>query len=220
MKIVINILFAITFAMFPNLGQAQQNELSAEEAKALVYLLEEEKMAHDAYQTFYEQYGHHVFGNILQSEQRHLEKVKSILDTHEIEYRLAEEKGVFYDPEIKALYAQLIETGTASLEQALETGKLIEETDIADLKQAVVATANPELTAMYTKLIEASEHHLAAFTRNLENGSKITGKQGTCKKEGGKEQGCKKRNGDNSNKESCKNEGCKKESCKKANSKL
>ncbi|MBL7474093.1 DUF2202 domain-containing protein [Robertkochia sediminum] len=208
--LIIKIITAILLSL-PVMGIAQQQELKEQDAKALTYLLEEEKMAHDAYTAFYEQYGKRIFNNIAQSEQRHLEKVKTMVDTHKIEYRLDGEKGVFYDPEIKMLYEQLITAGMTSEEEALKTGKLIEETDIADLKEALASTANEDLKVMYSYLLEASERHLAAFNRHLGEGGEKTGKQG-CKKDG-----CKK---DATGKEGCKKEGCKKENCKKETTKL
>ena len=41
----------------------------------LLYLIEEEKLAHDVYTKMYELYGVRVFGNILSSEQAHQSRV-------------------------------------------------------------------------------------------------------------------------------------------------
>jgi hypothetical protein len=51
-----------------NLPPATPGELSAEESVALLYMREEEKLAHDVYVTLYAQWSLPVFQNISQSE--------------------------------------------------------------------------------------------------------------------------------------------------------
>jgi hypothetical protein len=62
------------------------------------------------------------------------------------------------------MHNQLIETGSASREEALKVGALIEEVDIIDLQNALEETAeNEEVVRVFTNLCNASERHLKAF---------------------------------------------------------
>jgi len=78
-------------------------------------------------------------------------------------------EGVFLNQELQELYDRLIEEGSASREEALKTGALIEEVDIIDLQTELDDTAkNEELIRVFTNLRNASERHLKAFVRVLE----------------------------------------------------
>jgi hypothetical protein len=50
------------------------------ESKQLQYLIEEEKLAFDVYTAFYEKYDSQIFGNILQSESTHQDRVLELLN--------------------------------------------------------------------------------------------------------------------------------------------
>jgi hypothetical protein len=75
------------------------------------------------------------------------------------------EIGEFRDPEMQALYAQLVAQGLESLEGAVQVGLLIEELDIADLRAASRRTDKPEILAVYADLERGSRNHLRAFYR-------------------------------------------------------
>ncbi|HMZ44766.1 MAG TPA: DUF2202 domain-containing protein, partial [Anaerolineales bacterium] len=139
------------------------SDLSAEEAAALLFMREEEKLARDVYNQMYALWGQPVFQNIAASEQTHTDEIKLLLDR----YGLADpalDPGQFTDPNLQALYNQLIAQGSISVTEALNVGALVEQTDIADLQNRLAQTDNADIQLVYTNLMNASYNHLAAFT--------------------------------------------------------
>ncbi|MBM4427529.1 MAG: DUF2202 domain-containing protein [Chloroflexi bacterium] len=139
------------------------SDLSAEEAAALLFMREEEKLARDVYNQMYALWGQPVFQNIAASEQAHMDEIKLLLDR----YGLADPAlapGQFADANLQALYDQLIAQGSISATEALNVGALIEQTDIADLQARLAQTDNADIQLVYTNLMNASYNHLAAFT--------------------------------------------------------
>ena len=105
--------------------------LTADEIAGLQFMREEEKLAHDVYMTFYQQYGLAIFNNIANSEATHMAAIKTLLDRYGIADPAAGKPiGVFTNPELQALYNQLIAQGSQSLAAALKVGGAIEEIDI------------------------------------------------------------------------------------------
>jgi len=139
------------------------SDLSAEEAAALLFMREEEKLARDVYNQMYALWGQPVFQNIAASEQAHMDEIKLLLDR----YGLADPAlapGQFTDANLQALYDQLIAQGSISATEAFNVGALIEQTDIADLQARLAQTDNADIQLVYTNLMNASYNHLAAFT--------------------------------------------------------
>lgn len=146
------------------------DELTPEEIAGLVFMREEEKMARDVYLVFAEQYGARVFSSIASSEETHTTVILSLLQLYGIDDPVGDNPvGVFTDPDLQALYDQLVEQGAASLESALLVGGLIEEVDILDLEERAAQTEAEDLLWVYTRLESASGNHLRAFVRNYEN---------------------------------------------------
>ena len=106
--------YAATLAVAP----VATSELSDDEIDGLLYMREEEKLAHDVYQVLCEKWGLTIFDNITTSEQRHTDAIKTLLDSYGLP-----------DPALQALYDQLVEQGSQSLEDALLVGASIEEID-------------------------------------------------------------------------------------------
>ncbi|ASJ00588.1 DUF2202 domain-containing protein [Thermococcus gorgonarius] len=143
--------------------------LSEEEASGLLYMVEEEKLARDVYLTLYEQTGLEVFERISNSEQAHMDAVLSLIEKYNLTAPdTLSEVGVFQNEELQALYDQLVEQGSKSVEDALKVGALIEETDIKDLEDWIARTDNEDIKTVYSNLMAGSENHLRAFVRNLE----------------------------------------------------
>ena len=139
------------------------SDLSAEEAAALLFMREEEKLARDVYNQMYALWGQPVFQNIAASEQTHTDEIKLLLDR----YGLADpalDPGQFADANLQALYNQLIAQGSISVTEALNVGALVEQTDIADLQNRLAQTDNADIQLVYNNLMNASYNHLAAFT--------------------------------------------------------
>ncbi|WP_048149823.1 DUF2202 domain-containing protein [Palaeococcus ferrophilus] len=143
--------------------------LSDEEASGLIYMVEEEKLARDVYLTLHNETGLIVFERIAQSEQSHMDAVLSLIEKYNLTAPgTLDQVGVFENPELQALYDQLIEQGSQSTVDALKVGALIEETDIKDLEDWIAKTDNEDIKAIYSNLMAGSENHLRAFVRNLE----------------------------------------------------
>lgn len=139
---------------------------TAGEASDLQYMREEEKLARDVYQLLATKWTTAtVFERIAQSEQRHMDAVKVVLDRYGISDPAASTKpGEFADPELQKLYDKLVAQGSASLAAALAVGVQIEEVDIADLEKALATTSNDDLEWIYGLLLRGSKNHLRAFT--------------------------------------------------------
>jgi hypothetical protein len=139
------------------------SEVSAEEAASLLYMREEEKLARDVYNALYATWGQPTFQNIASSEQTHMDAVKQLLDRYGLtDPALA--PGQFTDPNLQALYNQLVAQGSTSLTDALNVGAQIEQTDIADLQSRLTQTDNADIQFVYNNLLSGSYNHLAAFT--------------------------------------------------------
>lgn len=144
-------------------------ELSQDEIDGLPYIVEEEKLARDVYLTLYEQWGLQVFSKVAESEQVHMDAVLGLIEKYNLTAPdTLNQVGVFQNEELQALYNQLVEMGSASLEEALKVGALIEETDIKDLEDWVAQIENEDVKTVYTNLMAGSENHLTAFVGQLE----------------------------------------------------
>lgn len=133
----------------------------------LLYLIEEEKLAHDVYTVFYEKYGVKVFGNILESETTHQERVLTLLKAWNISDPRTSEIGVFTNSDLQKFYDDLIAQGIQSETDAIKAAIIIEETDIADIKKQISITTDEDVKSTLEDLLRGSENHLRAFTRQV-----------------------------------------------------
>ena len=151
-----------------NLPAVTPGELSAEESAALLYMREEEKLAHDVYVNLYDQWGLPTFQNISQSEQAHTDAVKALLDRYGLSDPASSVAGVFTNPDLQALYTELVKRGSQSLAEALKVGAAIEEIDILDLQERLVQTDNADIAQVFNNLMRASYNHLRGFVSALQ----------------------------------------------------
>ena len=143
--------------------------LSEDEANGLLWMREEERLARDIYIAMYDLWGRRVFDNISASEQTHTDAVLELLDRYELEDPSAElPVGVFYFMDLQDLYAELLDAGDDDVIAALKVGALVEEVDIVDLGKQLVLVDHQDITLVYTNLEKASENHLRAFVKNLQ----------------------------------------------------
>lgn len=142
--------------------------LDAAEYETLLYIREEEKLAHDVYQTFADLWDKQIFANIAQSEINHQDAVLKLYETYGITDTADDNAvGEFDIPELQQLYNDLVAQGSESLQAALEVGVYIEETDLIDLQEGIDETDNPDIQNVYSNLLKGSENHLSAFLRVL-----------------------------------------------------
>lgn len=143
--------------------------LDAVEKATLLYMREEEKLAHDVYLTLHEMWGLPIFSNIAASEQRHTDAILGLFSSYGIEdTAMDNDIGEFTNATLQDLYDSLIVKGSESLQSALEVGVLIEETDLDDLQNAITETDNADIQRVYSNLRRGSENHLNAFSSVLD----------------------------------------------------
>ena len=154
---------AVTITEFP------LEELNQGEIDGLIFMREEEKLARDVYIAMYGKWGKRVFNNISESEQRHMDALKTLFDRYELDDPVGENSlGVFKNETLQDLYNMLIDQGSVSLIEALKVGALIEEIDILDIQYELDEHVdNQDVTFVYDNLLKGSRNHLRAFVRNL-----------------------------------------------------
>jgi hypothetical protein len=142
--------------------------LTTAEKDGLLWMREEEKLAHDVYVTLYEKWNLPIFQNISQSELTHTDAVKSLLDRYSLDDpAVGKDVGVFVNPTLQGLYDQLVAQGSQSLADALVVGATIEDLDIVDLQTRPAQTDKADIQLVYANLMKGSRNHLRAFTQTL-----------------------------------------------------
>lgn len=160
-------------------------KLSPAEAKAVVFQLEEERMAHELYVALGAKWGTRQFENIQRAETRHHAQLVALATRAGLS-GVSAQPGRFADPILQQRYDALLAQGLASEREALATGVAVEQQDLADLRSLLQVVENAELRTMVQRLAEASERHLAAFSGERGAGSSA-GKQAQCGGRGGQQ---------------------------------
>ncbi len=142
------------------------SDLSAEEAAALLFMREEEKLARDVYNQLFALWGLPTFQSIAASEQTHMDQVKLLMDRYALSDP-ALDPGQFTDANLQALYNQLMAQGSLSIADAIKVGATIEEVDIVDLQTRFTQTDNADIQLVYNNLMNASFNHMQAFANVL-----------------------------------------------------
>lgn len=143
-------------------------DLSQAEEEALVYMVEEEKLARDVYNELYTIWGSLTFTNIAASEQTHIDSIKNLLSIYGISDPSSSQAGVFSNPDLQALYDQLISRGSQSLSEAFKVAGAVEEIDILDLQERLTQIDNADIQQVFNNLLKGSENHLRAFVNALQ----------------------------------------------------
>lgn len=134
----------------------------------ILFSIDEERMARDVYDALYIQTGLKIFDNISDSEQKHYDAVlNSAINLGIDTSALLTTPGVYLNPEIQALYDDLMALGSQSTADALNVGKMIEEVDITDLKEMIDSSPITSLDSVYTNLLNGSYNHLDAFNAQI-----------------------------------------------------
>ena len=109
--ILVALFAAPLWAKGPNVPSPSSGLTDTEEANIL-YLFEEEKLAHDIYVEMYDLYGAYVFNNISESEQRHMDSVAKLITKYELDVVVVDNgPGVFTDGVIQREYDRLLAKG-------------------------------------------------------------------------------------------------------------
>jgi hypothetical protein len=144
-------------------------QLSEQEKMDLIYLREEEKLAHDVYVYSFKKYKQLIFSNISSSEEQHMNSVLILLNKYDIPDPIQNHvEGIFKNITLQQMYNQFTSKADSSLIKALEVGATIEDLDINDIKHFYTNTSNADLIAVYNKLSCGSRNHLRSFIGQLE----------------------------------------------------
>lgn len=151
------------------LAKIESGDLSNAEKDGLVYMREEEKLAHDVYVYLYDKWGQRIFSNIAASEATHTDAVKKLLEKYGLDDPSSETvPGEFQNDVLQKLYNDLVARGSESLSEALLVGVAIEEIDILDLEKFLIDVDSEDVTLVYENLLRGSRNHLRAFIKNLD----------------------------------------------------
>jgi hypothetical protein len=143
-------------------------ELVQTDTDALLFMLEEEKLARDTYEFLDGQWGINQFANIKKSEQSHMNAIISLLEQSNTQYTILP-YGEFEDEALQNYYNQFVESGQISLSNALQIGATIEDLDIVDLQDYIDNTTNTSLISVFESLKCGSGNHLRSFVSTIES---------------------------------------------------
>ena len=141
-----------------------------QEKSDLIFLREEEKLAHDVYIYAFRKYNNSTFSNIANSEQSHTNSVLNLLTQRNISDPAANLKeGEFLNQDLQAIYNSLVATVDSSENHALIVGATIEDLDLNDIHHFYANTTNSEILLVYDRLTCGSRNHMRSFTKQLTN---------------------------------------------------
>ena len=143
--------------------------ITEKEAEGLLWMREEEKLAHDVYVNMFKLWDVKTFDNISKSETKHTESVLNLINLFGLEDPALPGIGEFKNEELQKLYDELMTKGEESLISGLLVGATIEEVDILDLEERMDEAENEAVLKVYSSLERGSEAHLRAFVLQLKN---------------------------------------------------
>lgn len=155
----------------PGGGKNRQSPVTLTDAEIhhIKYIREEEKLARDVYLTLSETYSAAIFVNISESEQRHMDAIKGLIDKYGLEDPVKnDEIGTFSNPVFTVLYQDLVDMGQGNYCDALQVGINIEKLDIEDIEIALDDVEAQDVNRVMNNLLSGSYNHLNAFTSRYE----------------------------------------------------
>ena len=143
--------------------------LTDAEIEHITYMREEEKLARDVYLTLSEVYPAAIFINISESEQRHMDAIKRLIEKYGLQDPVVDDTvGKFTNPIFIELYNDLVDKGEMSYCDALQAGIDIEVLDIKDIEEALTDIAANDVIRVFNNLLSGSWNHYNAFTSQYE----------------------------------------------------
>jgi len=168
MKTIIG-LFLTYLMLIPGIVISQPAITDSEKA-AIIFVVQEEKVAHDFYAAMYELHGITPFRSISKSEGLHMDKAKNLIDHFGIEDPNTEyydTPGKFKTLKFQAMYDDLVRGGSKSIQDALIESAKFEELDIVDIEKLVSTVQNEYIKSTFGSLTGISKDHLKAIVREL-----------------------------------------------------
>jgi hypothetical protein len=147
-----------------DLTDVASGTLTDTQKSAVAALAEEEKLAHDLYVAFADQYSTRAFTRIANAETQHLAELRTILERYSIADPTAGlAAGTFATAATQDLYNKLLADGSAGVDAAYAAARTVESTDITTLQSSVVGVTAPDVLQVYANLLAGSQRHLVAF---------------------------------------------------------
>lgn len=140
--------------------------LSPAAQAALLFQIEEERMARELYLAFNARWGLRPFARIPEAEARHESALKQLAARAGVVVPDAV-AGRFVSAEVQQRYDALLSLGLGSSDDALRAAAFVEEQDIADLRTLAASTDSVDLGAVARALEQGSGRHLGAFVGAL-----------------------------------------------------
>jgi len=110
-----------------------------------------------------------IFGNISESEQRHMDAVRSLIEKYGLVDPVAnDEVGEFTNTDFAEFYKKLVEDEEINYCDALQVGIDIEVLDIEDIEIALNDVEARDVNRVLNNLLNGSYNHLNAFTSRYE----------------------------------------------------
>lgn len=161
-------------------------DLSDEQKYTIAYMWNEEKMAKELYLALNQLTDLKTFENIAtNAETQHMESVEKLIEKYDLNILNADgnysggydedaleayQSGEYSITEISEMYNTLYEQGSASSQNALEVGCMVEVTDVNDLNDDIEKVEGIEdLTIVFESLRSGSYAHYFAFDKALKN---------------------------------------------------
>lgn len=142
--------------------------LTESDSEALLFMLEEEKLARDTYMYLNDLWSINLFANIKNSEQSHMNAIENLLVKYNVAYTILP-IGEFGNQDLQGFYDQFVIDGAVSSANALQIGGTIEDLDIIDLQDNIDATLNTDLITIFKRLQCGSRNHLRSFVSAIES---------------------------------------------------
>ena len=161
-------LSAIVLFIFGVLFTVQSN--AGTDEKLLQKMYEEEKMSYDLYSEFFNKWGLNVFDQVRESEAIHMLRIKELMGVKELPQGTGlagDEKGLYDNKDIQALYDEYTVLGNISDVTSLETAALMEENDITNLRERIKSQTDDRTIKIFAQMERASQNHLRAFVKSL-----------------------------------------------------
>jgi hypothetical protein len=143
---------------------AASGTLTSAQRSSLAAMADDEKLAHDVYTVLAAKFPIDTqFSRIVRAESMHLAAIRSLMARYGIADPTAGlPAGSFANAATTSLYTSLLASATNDA-TALAAGVAVEKTDIADLTAAKAGVTAPDVLAVYSSLLAASQRHLTAF---------------------------------------------------------
>ncbi len=173
LKTVTIVMFMVPISFFTSCNDSNNDEstntleLSNADTEALLFMLEEEKLARDTYEYLDSKWGLIQFVNIKISEQSHMDAIVTLLEKSKTPYTILP-YGEFDDDHLQDYYNQFVESGQLSQANALQIGATIEDLDIVDLQEFIDHVESASVIKVFESLQCGSGNHLRSFVSSIE----------------------------------------------------